>query len=1409
MYRNMISSISKTGGIVVWFLFEMTTSLLAQTLKTTVSSRFSEFQNISIDDGLSQSVVNAIIQDHNGFMWFGTQDGLNKYDGHTVSIYKHNPLDSNSISGNDIRVFYLDEHKNLWIGIYAGGINRLNLLTGEIVHFKHDRDDENSLPDNNVWKFIVDNAGVFWIASEGGGLISFDPEEKKFNQFRHNPNKLNSLSNDYVRSIFQDSKGDLWIGTEDGLNKLNCIRTDEDSVIQNREYQFQHFKNKPKNPNSLSNNSVWAIAEDSENNLWIGTHGGGLNRFDQQTQRFKRFQRDVNNNSSINSNEVWSIYEDSFGNLLVGTLDGGLNIFDPKTEKFRHVVHDPQIKNSIANNSILTFFTDSSERLWIGTFGGGISKSEKNPPKFNPVKVIPGKQNGLNHNSIQSFYVDQKEALWVGTWGGGLNKFDRQTNNVTHYLHNPDENNSLSANAVMAIDNDKAGNLWLGTWGGGLNKFTPSTGKFVHYKHNPDIANSLNDDFIMTFLRDKNGILWIGTRQGGLNKFDPKTQTFSHYKHDPENTESISHNFIMDIYEIQDGTLWIGTMGGGLNEFDIETGKFKSYKHNPEIPGSLSDNGVLAIHKDIAENLWVGTKNGLNKFDYASSKFIYFFEQDGLPNNVIMGILEDDNGSLWLSTNKGLSKYTEGLEGINFRNYEVSDGLQSNEFSNGAFYKSETGQLFLGGINGFNAFSPDQVIDNPSKPKVVLTGFRKFNKPAQLDTVISEIRNIELTYDENFFSFDFAALDFTNPEKNKYAHKMVGFDKDWIQSRTKFASYTNLNPGQYIFRVKGSNNDGVWNETGTSVKITILPPWWRTTWAYFVYAVVLVCLLYAARRMEISRLKMRGELEKKEFKAQKLLEVDQLKSRFFANISHEFRTPLTLIIGPLEDLLEKTKNKDSKESLNLIQRNAKRVLSLINQLLDLSRLESGKMMLNAKKENIVEFLRGLVMAFASLAEQKNIALNFEACDDFKTSPEQSEIYFDSDKIEKIFFNLLSNAFKFTSAGGAITVSISFQADELPGTSKVPGNLKISVKDTGIGIPSGQLPHVFDRFFQVDGSSTREHSGSGIGLALTKELVELHKGKIEVQSEMGIGAEFTVWLPKGNAHLTEEEIIEDSIEIEKTEPKIFIPEVDSEAEVESLPAALQDSENENIILIVDDHKDVRHYIRKHLEEHYKIVESDNGADGLEKASELVPDLVISDVMMPKMNGYEFCAALKTDEKTSHIPVILLTARAGEKDKLAGLETGADDYLTKPFSSKEMLVRVSNLIEQRRKLRQRFMHEGGLIQPSEVTVTSVDKAFFEKIISVIEEHMEEEEFGVEMLSLEMNIGRRQLHRKISAITNLSPTGFIRSVRLQRARQLLEQEAGTVSEIAFQTGFNSLSYFSKAFQKQFGMLPSELNE
>lgn len=1376
------------------------------------------FKHLTSDNGLSQNFISSILQDSKGFMWFGTKDGLNRYDGYSFVVYQHDPFDTTTISANYITALFEDRHGYIWVGTLNGGLNCYDRNTEIFHHIYYRSVGLDNFNTNEIKSIAEDKNGNIWIATRNDRLFRIIPNHKNlfavtYTQYRHEENNSKSLSSNNTTTLFRDSKGILWVGTDNGLNKFDL---NSDS--------FTHFKIQVKNskaPSSQYDQSVSAIYESKNGAFWIGT-ASGLVKFERGIGTYKLYPHEFEI-YRYGWGNIIAISEDHNGKLWLAT-PGELMRFDPSINSYDYFLNDPFNPKSVSFSSISSLCTDKTGIVWVGTAGMGINLYDYKANRFSTLLKKKEPASRITGFSVRPILEEKADIVWIST--AVLYRWNRKTGELKSYETRSDMPDEFGNTGVWTMIKSADGKIWTATTEG-LYRYDPATEKAKQYKFNPADNSGLPQKEVYAVFEDQQRSIWIATEYYFSKLIDIEKGTFQNFRYQPapSNNEQVRPVICQD----KKGIFWLGT-NEGLLRFDFKNKTFQTFKNDPKNPQSLSNDFIKSIYIDNHESeniLWIGTAGGgLNRFDVDKNSFTQFLERDGLPNNVVYGILPDANGNLWLSTNKGLSKFD--TKDKTFRNYDVNDGLQSNEFNTGAYYRSKKGELFFGGINGLNYFYPEAIKDNPYKPEIVLTNLKIHDQNISikddnsvLQKTISETNQLELSYKNDVITFEFAALDYSAPEKNQYAYILENFNTDWIYSGTvRSATYTNLPPGEYIFRVKGSNNDGVWNEAGISLTLIITPPWWSTWWAYILYGVLFLFALYLIRRYELNRLNLKNQLKIEKVSTDSLRNLDQLKSHFFANISHEFRTPLTLILGQVESVMSSGIETKEKGKLQVANRNARRLLTLINQLLDLSKLEAGSMELNAGQHNIVSFLKSLFYSFESLAETQKITLKFES------ELEKIPVVFDPDKMEKVFYNLVSNAFKFTPEQGEIKVSITIRKAEFFSASSTGGSIfnqvrddntkgfvEIKIKDTGKGIPAESLSHIFDRFYQVDGSSTREHEGTGIGLALTKELVELHKGKIAVSSKEGEGTEFIIYFPIGDLKKKNEKSYELPVSISAQENILTDVEI---SEAELLPTSdhqppspgLQlptSAGNQEIILVVEDNSDVRTYIREQLENDFKIIEAGNGEEGISIAQNEIPDLIITDVMMPKLDGYQFSKAIRNDEKTSHIPIIMLTAKAGLDDKIQGLEIGVDDYLTKPFSAKELKVRVKNLIYQRKQLRKRFS-TSTIIKPSEVTAVSVDKTFLDKVIKTIENNFEDEKFSVDKLADGMNMSVSQLTRKLNALIDQPPGQLIRSFRLQRAADLLKQNSGTVAEICYKVGFNDQAYFSRAFKKQFGCSPSE---
>jgi len=1046
----------------------------------------------------------------------------------------------------------------------------------------------------------------------------------------------------------------------------------------------------------------------------------------------------------------------------------------------------------------------------------------------------------LNNPYVLSIAEDRDGNLWIGTDGGGLNVLNKKTGQFKYYIHDSNDPTSISANEVTAVFIDSYDQIWIGTYRGGLDLFNPVAEKFTHFRNDPDDSLTIQHNFILTIFEDNERNLYVGSFTG-LDKYDRKKRTFTRFPY------PIIQEGVLSLLEDSRGNLWLGTYSG-LSFVDKKAYTVINYVHDFNDEKCAVPDVCYDIYEDSNGHIWIGAGKGLFRFDRENQQFVRYHAGEGLANQYITGIVEDREGNLWLSTGQSILRMLDAIElpaRPNYINFGIFEGVKG-------LFLSKSAEIYFGGNHGLNVLSSQDIAQNPFPPPIVLTRLKIFNKDviigkedSPLKKHIAETPQITLTHEQSVFTFEFAALNYIFPGKNKYAFLMEGFEKEWnYVGNQRSATYTNLDPGEYVFRVKGSNNDGVWNEPGIAIQIKITPPWWKTCWAYCFYVLSFGLLLFSIWRFQLNKANMKHELALEHLHAEKLEEINRMKSRFFSNVTHEFRTPLTLIMGLIQQIFASDLDGRFKDQSKMIIRNSQKLYQLINQLLDLSKLEAGYMPLRTRRENIIPLLNELVMLFSPLAERKQIGIHFSVLGDSDNGKDSIDVYLDQEKFEKIISNLLLNAIKFTPEGGDIQIHVQKQiAGKIKTTSNKKDNFQVKnklrkkiirkkstqfshvdssnlskqlkhgyveviVKDTGIGCRGDSIDKIFNRFYQVDNELANKHEGSGIGLAITRELVELHYGTITVESVLGKGTKFIVRLPLGKDHLKEAEIVTHSGDDEHDEYPIE-PIWDNIYEHDYAEAVINSRSFSRrklpILLIVEDNADFRKYLNDQLSPDYQVLEAKDGLEGLVTSTEQIPDLIVSDVKMPGINGFELCQKVKSDERTSHIPVILLTVKASEESKIEGLETGADDYMTKPFDIKELKVRIRNLIDQRRQLRLRFNRKQGL-KPEEIATTSVDEQFLRKALAIIEQKMSDPDFSVQEFAREIALSRVQLHRKLRSLTGQSTSEFIRVVRLNRAAQMLKQNHESVTQIAYLVGFNSSSYFSRSFYKHFGVSPSE---
>ncbi|MDX8338934.1 two-component regulator propeller domain-containing protein [Draconibacterium sp. IB214405] len=1349
-----------------------------------------KFMHIDINNGLSNNEIKTVLKDRQGFMWFGTAQGLNRYDGTGFKTFIHDINDSTSIPFNSIEYLFEDKDGRLWIRSYQA----FSIYDPVLESFSDAGNNylDSAIPTAGLQSLFTDSKNNTWLVNSNYGLYKFNHADKTVDSIQFVPKVKSKIYNNYLSFVTEDAHQMLWAVSNAGeLIQIDPVTKETIASYFLGDQVVDEFNN-------------FQLFIDSENDIWIYSPGlpYGVFFFDHSTKQISNFS-ESSATFQLSNNMVTSVVEDANRAIWIGTDHGGINILDKTAKTITLLQNKTDNPTSIAQNSITYLYRDNADIIWAGTYKKGISYYHKNLIRFNHFRYSAESPNSLPYNDVNCFVEDIKGNLWIGTNGSGLIYFNRAKNTFTTYKHNPDKTNSISANIIVSLHIDSKGILWIGTYQGGLNRFDGQI--FKHYQHNPDDINSLSDNRVWSILEDSKQNLWVGTLNGGLNLLDRKTGNFIHYTSSDIN--SVGSNFITSIIEDSEHNLWMGT-SDGLDVLNLNSKRFMHYDPNPNTSGSLSDKNTLDIHEDVRGLIWVATTQGLNVLAKDQGTFHVFTEADGLANSNIKTILEDESGNLWVATLNGISKievknFSHGqpiseLE-LNIENFGLQDGLQGNEFNQKAAYRTRSGELIFGGANGFNLFKPEAISVHLPNDKIVLTNFKVFNQDVKINTPfrkrvilnksITYSNNITLKHRENVFSIGFAALNYFHPEKNKYQYQLSGFNDEWlaINNNLNEITFTNLNAGIYQLRIRVSNDNSSWIEMNPPLQIEVLPPFWKSNYAYALYVLLVASLLFITLRILAERQRLKFEAEQEHREAERIQQIDALKTKFFTNISHEFRTPLSLIITPVEQLADNCTNEDDKKHLILIQRNARRLLAMVNQLLDFRKMELQKIEVKKDWGELIDFIKEIAASFEDLMESKNIAFLFtSSCESLPT-------FFDKDKTDKIFTNLLSNACKFTNEGGEITIETELEtlADRTV--------LRTKVSDTGIGIPAAQQEQIFDRFYQTDAATSQVNQGSGIGLSMVKEYVNLLGGTVNVTSELNAGSTFTVEIPV--QLFTEEEIAANS-KLEKKAPKNIKTE-----KIQTVEPQVFDARKKTLI-IVEDNADLRFYLKENLKENYNIIEASNGAQGWNSIENDLPDLVVSDVMMPEMNGVELCKKIKANRKTKHIPVVLLTAKTETNPVIEGYESGADAYLTKPFDFKVLESRIENLLRSREQLRLSYQSMIG-INPEKIEVDSEDEKFIKKALLIVEDNIGEASFTVEDFGAEMGMSRVSLYKKLLALTDKTPIEFIRIIRLKRAAHLLATSQLSVSEVAYQVGFNNPRYFSKYFAQEYQLLPSEYIE
>lgn len=1310
-----------------------------------------KLERLTVSSGLSNDQINCIFQDKDGFIWIGTLSGLNRFDGYEIKTYYHQDDDSTSIQGNTVIWMAYGPEDKIWlknssgISVYDLSTDRfskpdsyLELLQTEPVLINH---------------LVVDSLGTHWFGILNRGVVGLDQNGILIEVNNENDADLEISSND-IHDMQLDRKNQLWLVHSTGM--VEVINVDTKKVV--RKYGL---------PEDLHQRvEYWNLYVDDDRDAWLYS----------KTDPFGVYYLNVSTGEStiykapqLRSNLVTNVVQAENGIMWIGTDHGGITLLNKSTQATRILKNDPDAPKSLVNDNVNTLFKDRTNAIWVGTTKSGLSYYHPAASSFSHYK---SHNKELAYNDMSSFAETSNRHLWIGTNGKGLLKFDLRKKRFESI------ESTLSRNqpkVIVSLLMDSQQTLWIGTYLEGVSRYRNG-------QLEPFVLPGGDGTSVWELFEDSRRNIWIGTLNKGVYKYDPVDGSIEVIDMDSD----LQANYVTCIEEDSEGHIWVGT-GNGLSRYDPETAELTSYQSENDTQ-SLANNSVISLQA-TQNYMWVGTLNGLNRFDAKNNQITTIRKDQGLSSNIIMAIEEDDQRNIWLSTDHGITKMVAVDGQYEFHNYDISDGLQAETFTEDASYKTKNGQLIFSGQNGFNLFDPKEIDIKRNAPDVLITGLtvnnqevvtgQMYNDRVLLSRSIRETSEIRLDHYENAIAIDYLALSFFQSGKLRYQYQLEGFDPDWINAPAELrkVNYSNLDYGNYLFKVRASTGSNSWTEPRT-LAISIAPPFWETPWAFVLYFIAIILLLYLTRTYIVRRERLKASIENERLEVERQHQLDMMKIKFFTNISHEFRTPLSLVLTPIERMInnhEQVKQGD----LVLVQRNAKRLMTLVNQLLDFRKIEANQHSLSQSSGDLVGFLQDVVDSFSDWSREKDIPVVF-----------QSEVksyytFFDKDKMEKIMFNLLSNAFKFTLSGGKITIDFELQRNS-------EGNRAlISVSDTGIGIPKEKQELIFNRFFQNELSGGIINNGTGIGLSITKEFVELHKGTIAVDSMPNMGTTFLVDLPM--KEISSDEDMADELG-KKLAEAANTPEANDTTDHDSLPT----------VLLVEDNYDFRFYLKDNLKQHYNIHVASNGKDAWKSILNKLPDIVISDVMMPVMDGHELCEKIKGDPRTLHIPVIMLTAQSSDRHRIQGLEAGAIEYISKPFNFEILISSINSAL----KFQKRVKESGKRIEvsPEAAEIVSLDEQLISKAVALVEENMSNSEFSVEDLSHELGYSRGHFYQKVLRLTGQTPIDFIRNIRMKRAADLLQRSQLNVSEVAYKVGYNNPKLFSRYFKSVYNKYPSE---
>lgn len=1463
-------------GLLISPVFWLAGTLLSLQSEAVNAVEIERFEHLDSRHGLSQNNVLSMLCDHTGYMWFGTMDGLNRYDGYTFRIYKIEEGRENALTHNRVSELFEDSLDFLWIKTYEGYYHYFIPETEEFITFPNyyrSAEEKNSF----IQCYHQPSRDEIWLGSSNSGVyyLRYDPSTRRYRSSQFLSRGPSSISNNAVNFVISDPSRNIWIGTNQGLNflassesqkqqpyfqhyyasyRFTCAETVGDYVIfgtrqngillydlkQGRMIddppEFAMFKSDdisfirrmkqseavmigtrgngafiyhPENrqliPLRQHGLQALSVFEDSHGMAWLKTGQYGITRVDPADGSSRHFALSPREMQGLIEDERPYLYEDRDGNLWIGTHGGGLALYNRAQDNFTFYRNTPNSPYTISSNFVHCITQDQSGLLWVGTgqFNGGINLVVMANPSFKQIIPKPNLEN-LADNVMRCIFQDSNGFTWMATKSGMIYIY-----NPRMQLHAVLESLSVKGagipgyNVYTMMEDDK-GYLWMGTKGGGvLVSNTPVTNRpdtyknlrFNVYQHDPLDSASLSHNFVYSILQDSHRRIWIGTYGGGINAVFSRTSDKLSCRRITTENSSLSNNNVRHLFEDSHRRLWIATTFGLnlLESIDISHDSllFRIFLYDPQQVNSISNNDVIHIYEDSGKRLWFGTFGGglnlLSELDAASASFRHFRQREGLSNDAVFAILEDNRGTLWLSTEKGISNLDP--EDMSFKNYDMNSGLYSENFSENTCRGLKDGKLLFGSINGTLLIDPEHIVKTQYIPPLVLTGFQLFNRTvdfrdpnAPIKAHISTLDTIYLKYNQSSFSIEYAALSYFAPNQNKYKFMLQHFEDNWneIGGQTK-ATYTNLSPGEYIFLVKAASWDGTWNENPRALHIIIAPPWWKSTLARIVYALLSLIIFLVSRRIFLNYYKLQNDLKVER-------RVNDIKLQFFTNISHEIRTPLTLILGPIEDI-RALKGLPSyiSERISIIERNGKRMLRLVNQLLEFRKVQKNKMKLNVEEIDLVSFVEEICAHFSPIARQKHIDFSFSH------NNEKVKVFVDAKKFDSVVFNLLSNAFKYTKERKKISVDLR-QADNR--------FVDILVTDQGPGIPREKLDILFQRFTPLS-SNYGALEGTGIGLNLSYEIMKLHKGEILVESEPGRGSVFTIRTRLGSEHYAKDDFKDP--ESGENHVSHITPIENADYDLETASAFSPDETEKPKMLVVEDNIEIVIYIRNIFEPSFEIRTAKHGQEGLSLLGEFHPDIIITDVMMPELDGIEMTRRIKENFETSHIPVVMLTAKSAVEDQIIGIESGAEAYILKPFNSLYLSTVVKNLLKQREFIIRKYRDKNN-VHPENVRITERDEEFLNNIIGIIESHYANPEFNVEKMVDISAYSRTVFYNKLKGLTGLSPVDFLRQTRLKMAAEILIKSGRGVSETAFMTGFNDVKYFSKCFKQMFGMTPAE---